>query len=338
MLPANVSFTTITGRFIRAVTDGVDVGREPDGVPIPGLTITLTASVPFARNVTASPPVTIIFEPIVCSTNTDGVLVGSDGQPGVMIVASNDPDLEPHDDWTWDVTITGPGTFRRIQFSFVAPSGATLDLTTLIPVPARPGTDIPAWQAVVGQVTDALEGAVEAAASAVTASGAAAGSASDAAAYAVAAGAAAETAATNAVTTAVAPINTVINSGRLSDGTLTTKIATVSATEMANAESALRDETVGVVQDVLGGGTTGLVRVELGSLTNLATARPAWDGVVDWFVSHETDVPLYFADGDVVSWVAPEPEPFTPLAVPGVAAWFDAVSLDATLNLSLIHI
>lgn len=130
-----------------------------------------------------------------------------------------------------------------------------------------------------------------------------------------------------AVEDAMSPVLDVINTGRLSDSALTTKIAAVSATEMGNAESALRDETVGVVQSVLGGGTAGLVRVESGTLTDLNTPRPLWGGVIIWLVSHQDDSPVNFADGDIVTLVA-----FSPLSVPGLAAWFDSIVLDEALD------
>lgn len=146
-LPANVNFCTVTGRFIRAVADSTDADRTPDGMPVSGLTVVFTASVnpPVVRNVAES--VTVVIDPITCTTDTSGVLLGPDGTPGVMLVASDDPDLDPHG-WTWTATVSG-GTFPRISTTFIAPSDGTVDLATVIPIPPSPGAQISQWQAAV---------------------------------------------------------------------------------------------------------------------------------------------------------------------------------------------
>lgn len=148
-LPSNVGYTTIKGRFIRAILDGVDVDREPDGVPISGLTITFTANLSPAivRNSSATPPVTILIDPITATTNLDGVLVGADNVEDIVIVASNDPDLTPTG-WTYKVRMSGP-SIAPVVFDFIAPAGETIDLSSVVPVPPSPGSDVRAWQAAV---------------------------------------------------------------------------------------------------------------------------------------------------------------------------------------------
>lgn len=163
-LPTNISFGTVTGRFIRAVVDGVDPDRDPDGIPISGMVIRFTPSATVFKNVTADPtPVTIVADPIAVTTNEDGVLVGPDGIPGVRLVATDDPDLNPTG-WTWRVNISGAG--NTISFSFFLPTDATVDLTTLVPVPSNPGQGLEDWQVAVDRAELAVVTAESAAADA----------------------------------------------------------------------------------------------------------------------------------------------------------------------------
>jgi lysophospholipase L1-like esterase len=146
-LPANIGFCTVIGRFIRATADGVDGDRDPDGIPVSGMTITFTAPIRVARNVTTVPPVTVFIDPIVAATDATGVLVGSDLSPGILLVASDDADLSPSG-WSYSVTIAAP-SIPAFTFDFNAPAGTVVDLSTVIPVPASPGAEVAAWQAAV---------------------------------------------------------------------------------------------------------------------------------------------------------------------------------------------
>lgn len=163
-LPANVGTCLVTGTFIRAVIDSVDADRDPDGVPIEGLTVKFTASVPMVRNVSAVPPVMVFMDPIICTTNISGTLIGLDGQPGIRLVASDDPDLDPSG-WTYKAELSAP-TLPKFSFSFVAPVGGTVDLSTVVPVPPAPGASLVAWQEAVVTATAARDEAVIAAADA----------------------------------------------------------------------------------------------------------------------------------------------------------------------------
>lgn len=168
-LPANVNFCEVTGRFLRAVADSADPGKEPDGVPIADLKVKFLASLnpPVVRNLDNE--VSIVIDPIVCATDDNGVLLGPDGTPGVLLVASDDADLDPHG-WTWNVTVSGP-SFSSITFSFVAPVDGKVDLSTVVPVPPNPGSQVPQWQAAVTATETARGEAVEAAGEAVAARG-----------------------------------------------------------------------------------------------------------------------------------------------------------------------
>lgn len=148
-LPANVGFCEVTGRFIQAVIDGSDVNRDPEGVPITGLTITFKASVPRVINAGATPPTTIELLPVTVHTDTDGVLVDATSVAGIYLVASDDADLNPHG-WTYQATVSAP-TLAAYSFSFVAPVDGVIDLSTVIQVPANPGTELQAWTLAVAE-------------------------------------------------------------------------------------------------------------------------------------------------------------------------------------------
>lgn len=142
-LPSNIGYCTVVGKFISFVADGDDVDRFPDAVPLTNLTVRFKPSVSTVTDQTATPPVTILTSEIVCTTDAEGVLLGPDGLPNVLLVASDDPDLKPTG-WTWNVAISSP-SMRTLTFDFVAPVGGTVDLATTVPVPSSPGTQVSAW-------------------------------------------------------------------------------------------------------------------------------------------------------------------------------------------------
>lgn len=139
------------------------------------------ASVSRVVNRTAVPPVSIILDPVVCTTNENGVLVDPQGAEGVWLLASSDEDVDPHG-WTWTVTISST-TITRFSTTFSLDPGQTVDLATLIPVPSSPGSQLAAWQAVVADITggtDGLEALVDQAAASAGVAQAAASTASTA--------------------------------------------------------------------------------------------------------------------------------------------------------------
>lgn len=146
-LPDNINYTTVVGRFIRAVADTADAGKEPDVSPAVGLSIVFQPSVDVVTDDAATPPVTIVIDPITCTTDAQGYLLGPDGTAGVMLIASADEDLRPHH-WTWSATITGTN-YRRVSSTFMTEPGATIDLSTVVQVPASPGEALVQWQAAV---------------------------------------------------------------------------------------------------------------------------------------------------------------------------------------------
>lgn len=167
-LPSNVSYGTVVGRFLLAYADGVDVDSNPDGVAAQG-TVLFTPSAAYIKNVTGSGAnSTIIPATIECSLNADGYIVGPDGNQGVRLIATDDPDNNPVD-WTWrvDLRLTSPdGTpVRTAQaFHIEIPGGTTTDLSVASPVQAANGTFYtvgptgPATSLSIGSVTTGAAG------------------------------------------------------------------------------------------------------------------------------------------------------------------------------------
>jgi hypothetical protein len=143
-LPTNVGYGTVTGRFMLAYADGSDGDLFPDGVPAKG-TVYLTPSPVYLRNSSAAPaPVTILPSTVECSLDADGYVLGTDGTPGVRLVATDDADNNPVN-WTWSVefrlTDQDNVPIRTIpKFSFELPQGTSVDLTDVTPVTDANGT------------------------------------------------------------------------------------------------------------------------------------------------------------------------------------------------------
>ena len=157
-MPSGVQYGRVTGRLIRAVLDGSDGDESPDGAPIPGATVTFRARVTHAKNASAEPPVTIFLDPVVAATDENGVLVTRSGQPGVWLVATDDPGMDPVIG-SYTVTVAAP-TITSLTWGIVVPSGGTVDLATAVPVPSAPAAALAEWVAVRGEVLAARDVAV----------------------------------------------------------------------------------------------------------------------------------------------------------------------------------
>lgn len=150
-LPANFSYGTVVGQYLAATADLSDSNKTPKGVPMVG-TVTFIASATYVLDYTSSPnPTTIMSTPIVCPLDVNGyicapyVAAGSPLSPGVTLVATDDPYLQPAG-WTWTASfnLTDPlGNRANLPSqSFYVPTGATVDLTTVMNVAQSGGTVI----------------------------------------------------------------------------------------------------------------------------------------------------------------------------------------------------
>lgn len=147
-LPTNISYGTVVGQFLASLADGSDDDKLPDGIPMSG-TVMFVASAGYVLDYSATPnPVTIVKTPIVCSLDANGYLcspyatAGSVLSPGVMLIATDDPDLQPVG-WSWTViyNLTDP-LGSRVNLptqSINVPTGATVDLTMAMNVPTSGG-------------------------------------------------------------------------------------------------------------------------------------------------------------------------------------------------------
>lgn len=96
-----------------------------------------------------------------------------------------------------------------------------------------------------------------------------------------------------------------------------------------NPESELYDAVLDITGGVVPIGVPSYFRIE--SLSAPRPSVPAGTTVVWLYETSDPDVrPVNMADGDIYQRITPEPIPFNPLNIPGIAVWLDA----ATLGLS----
>lgn len=83
-MPSDVLYGKVVGRFILAIADQSDPGREPDAVPASG-TITFTPATP-NRKMSQPELTTVVAQPIRCQIDPDGHLVDPEGENGVWLI------------------------------------------------------------------------------------------------------------------------------------------------------------------------------------------------------------------------------------------------------------
>lgn len=127
VLPTELSYGTVTGKFLEAVMDtNADPDLDPDArVPV-GASVTFTpvtlVKVPAAHTFVLPKPITV---------SLDG-----NGELSVNLVATNDQDMVPYN-WLYKVTFDFPGTLIAAQYIQVF-GGGTQDLTDLIEIEPLP--------------------------------------------------------------------------------------------------------------------------------------------------------------------------------------------------------
>lgn len=142
-LPSNLSYGTVTGRFLLAYADSADGDVYPDGQAAKG-SIFFTPSPAYLLDATATPdPVTVVPATVEAVLDSDGYLCGYGTTRGIRLLATDDPQANPVN-WTWEVSFRltdQTDTPVNIEpYSFSLPSGTTVDLTALSPVPGADGT------------------------------------------------------------------------------------------------------------------------------------------------------------------------------------------------------
>ena len=166
----------VTGQFVLGVVDGADVDQEPDIVPAQG-TVTFSGAAPYIPLVSAVPnPVTLMTTSIVAVLDSEGYLTtpnpfnpAEPGTRGVRLFANDDPS-SPVQGWTWTVTyrfaVSNGATPTIPAHSIAVLSGAELDLTTVVKVPASPGVGEAQAFALVDRAESAATSAADSAADA----------------------------------------------------------------------------------------------------------------------------------------------------------------------------
>jgi len=155
-LPNSIPFATVTGWFNQAVADTVDVGREPDMVPMQGVVV-FTPNIIRVKVPGSVPQAMTLFpKSISCTLDADGFLSGPDGIKDVKVVATGP--LIP----SYNVSFDLDGV-TRFSLTVVLPADTVTDLTTVLEVPTSPGNDIAAWTAVAQRAESAAEAAEESA-------------------------------------------------------------------------------------------------------------------------------------------------------------------------------
>lgn len=163
MKPDNAGTGLVIGQFGLGVVDSADPDQEPEVIPLAG-TVTFTPNVPYLPNPTALPnPITIVTSAITAVLDSEGYVCtpGPDGSPfyrGIRLFATDDPDLSV-ENWTWSVVYTFEpvnGTVPKLPaHSMPLLEGETVDLATVVPVPASPGIGTPQALALLQQAIDA---------------------------------------------------------------------------------------------------------------------------------------------------------------------------------------
>ena len=131
--PSGLPWGKVEGRIARAYADAKDANALPDITPATTVRVTFTPTVRSITYTGGSEPIIISPEEAVCEINADGYLVGPDGKPGVVLMATSGPGMTP-DGWAYNVTFTGA---QIPSIRLALKPGETVNLATALP--ADPG-------------------------------------------------------------------------------------------------------------------------------------------------------------------------------------------------------
>lgn len=135
----------VVGRVLRAVT--VETGPAP----LVGARVTVRPSV--ARVTRDGDPTPLIMgDAIECTLDDNGFLLGPDGEPGVLLVAT-DADTRPAG-WHWVVRVSAPSV-ASYQWQVLVPEGVTTDMVAATSDPSTSGLPILEWRGILAEVWDA---------------------------------------------------------------------------------------------------------------------------------------------------------------------------------------
>lgn len=135
--PQGLGYGRVTGTLVDGLQDGTDADKAPDLDGATGLTVIFRPTAPIIR-FKGNPPLTVIPKTVKVKVGTDGVLRGEDGTPGVVLLATDGPLIDPSE-WVWEVEITGRRDLDLAPFYMALPKDTTVDLSQAAPVDAQPG-------------------------------------------------------------------------------------------------------------------------------------------------------------------------------------------------------
>lgn len=176
--PQGLGYGRVTGTLVDGLQDGTDSDKAPDLDGATGLTVVFRPTAPIIR-FKGNPPLTVIPKTVKVKVGADGVLRGEDGTPGVVLLATDGPLIDPSE-WVWEVEITGRRDLDLAPFYMALPKDTTVDLSQAAPVDAQPGIvkivdagELVRLQAETSKITSQIIQAREAATQAVQARSAA---------------------------------------------------------------------------------------------------------------------------------------------------------------------
>lgn len=135
--PQGLGYGRVTGTLVDGLQDGSDADKAPDLNGASTLTVVFRPTAPVIR-FKGNPPLTVIPKTVKVKVGADGVLRGEDGTPGVVLLATDGPLIDPSE-WVWEVEITGRRDLDLAPFYMALPKDTTVDLSQAAPVDAQPG-------------------------------------------------------------------------------------------------------------------------------------------------------------------------------------------------------
>lgn len=145
---SSIGHGLVTARFLSASLDvDTDLDDLPEELRIGGsVTFTPTITQAAVGAGLGGDPFTLLPVQIIATVDpATGILTGPDGTPGVRLIASDSPLVNPSDwQYTAKFSLTVPdGTVvNRSSFAFRLPGGTTVDLSEVAPVAVTAGVQI----------------------------------------------------------------------------------------------------------------------------------------------------------------------------------------------------
>lgn len=174
--PQGLGYGRVTGTLVDGLQDSADSDKAPDLEGATGLTVVFRPTAPVIR-FKGEPPLTVLPRTVKVKVGADGVLRGEDGTPGVVLLATDGPLIDPSE-WVWGVEITGRRDLDIAPFYLALPKDTTVDLSQAAPVDAQPGIvkivdagELTRLQAETSKITTQIIQAREASTKAVQAKG-----------------------------------------------------------------------------------------------------------------------------------------------------------------------